>query len=122
MHLFTPIMQFLILTGPNFFCLLLFIYFNVVSYIHLHFTFLSHQTLIKHSIPGFKKCISSFFHVLSSCHIIQPALNFISVVSITLYIHLCPFIYYCTVACMGEVGFMSSQLAFCHHRITTVEC
>lgn len=121
MHLFTPIMQFLMLTGLNFFYLLWFIHFNVVLYIHLHFTFLSHQALMKHSVPGFKKCIYSFLHVLSSCHVVQPVLNFISVVSVTLYIHLCFFIYYCSIACTGGMGFMSSQLAFCHHLITTVE-
>lgn len=121
MHLFTPIMQFLILTGLNFFYLLWFIHFNVVLYIHLHFTFLLHKALIRHVMPGFKKCSSSFFHMLSSYYSVQPELNFISLVSATLYIHVCSFIYYCTTVCTGGMGFMSSQSAFCHHLITTVK-
>lgn len=106
-HLFTAIMQFVTLTDFNFFYLLWFIHFNVLC-IHLNLALLLHKALIKHSMPG----ISSFFLVLASCYLVQPALSIISVgicqlVSVNLYIHICSFIYYCIMECTGGVGFMA---------------
>jgi len=73
-------------------------------------------------MSGLKRYTSSFFLVLASCYLVRPALSIISV-GVCHPLHSYVFIYILLHCCMywrsGLWDF--SQLAFCHHLITTVQ-